>query len=171
MNLRELYHQLKGTLTPEKSHEAETVLMHALEKIEGKTVTRSQLFMSFDQSVDEQTIDYSLEIAQKRKQGHPLQYLTQRQFFFRHDYLVRTGVLIPRPETEILIATAIEKLSEKAEKPAVGIEIGLGSGILSIELLDQFRDLKIYASEVSDLAIEIAEHRGGGGLSGRALAT
>ncbi|MFZ9594521.1 MAG: N5-glutamine methyltransferase family protein [Bdellovibrionia bacterium] len=94
--------------------------------------------------------------CQRRVQGEPLQYLTRVQTFFDHEYCVGPEVLVPRPETEVLLQTALDQLTRSGSSPALGLEIGLGSGVLSIELLSRFPSLRMVASEVSEKAQGLA---------------
>lgn len=96
----------------------------------------------------------------KRSQGHPLQYLMGNQTFLNHRYEVGPGVLIPRPETEILVDFALKTLFSEIQantsRTYLGFEIGLGSGAISVELLCDLPQLKMIASEVSPVAREYA---------------
>ena len=99
----------------------------------------------------------AINMANERVKGTPLQHITQNQFFFEHDYGVNNHVLIPRPETEILLTEALKYIQNNfKEKPFRFFELGLGSGILSAELLSRFRQATGIASEVSHQAIAIA---------------
>jgi release factor glutamine methyltransferase len=91
-----------------------------------------------------------------RVSGTPLQYLTGEQAFLDHVYRVTPDVLIPRPETETLATVAFAELS-LGQPLILGLEIGLGSGILSIELLAHFPHLQMMASEASPGAIKISQ--------------
>jgi release factor glutamine methyltransferase len=82
--------------------------------------------------------------------GKPLQYVTGRADFLGHTYEIVPGVLIPRPETEILVLEAVRRL--RAEPPARGFEWGVGSGIIAIELLHQFPGLRMSAIDISATA-------------------
>lgn len=67
------------------------------------------------------------------------------------------SVLIPRPETEILVTQTIAVLKEQDQPPTLGLEIGVGSGVISIELLSQFPQLRMRASELMPEAKKVAE--------------
>ncbi len=99
-----------------------------------------------------------LSVAQGRASGSPLQHLLGYQFFYSHDYQVDASTLIPRPETEILIDEAI-RWAQKflGARPFRFAELGLGTGILSGELLSHFPNVRGIASEVSDEAIRLSE--------------
>lgn len=105
-------------------------------------------------------------LARERAEGRLLQHVTGTQAFLDHDYAVDASVLIPRPETELLARAAIEQLRE----PRLGLEVGLGSGVLSIELLAAFPGLRMMASEISPEAAQVAA-RNAAAILGRADAS
>jgi release factor glutamine methyltransferase len=134
--------------------EAETLLLAAL----GDPWKRFDLYSRSDEPVSEGVTQRVSDWTQQRMRGVPLQHLTGTQVFLEHEYQVSPDVLIPRPETEVLATTAIQEL-ERLHGPGLseeGWEVGLGSGILSIELLAHFPNLRMVASEVSKRAAEIA---------------
>ena len=96
------------------------------------------------------------KLAQQRVEGVPLQYLIGVQWFRDHEYEVSPAVLIPRPETEVLLDTVFKELAAAQIMPELGLEIGLGSGVLSIELLSHFPRLRMIASELTDAACRVA---------------
>lgn len=101
----------------------------------------------------------ALALAESRTQGALLQHLLGFQFFLNHDYSVSPAVLIPRPETEVLATHAIEwaKRASTHQGPLRFAELGLGSGVLSCELLSAVPGAVGFASELSSDAIRIAE--------------
>jgi release factor glutamine methyltransferase len=99
----------------------------------------------------------AMKMASQRVKGIPLQHITGNQFFYDHDFIVNSHVLIPRPETEILIQQVLDHLTKFwPKKPFRFAELGLGSGILSIEILSRFKTAIGLASEVSPQAIAVA---------------
>lgn len=140
---------LKQGLPP---HEAEWLVQEVLFRQTGKRLSRFELYAAaspFSLSPDSERC--LQEWFQRRLQGEPLQYLLGQQPFHNHVYQVRPGVFIPRPETEILVRTALQFFQQKTP-PTLGLELGLGSGVLSIELLSAFDSLEMLASEVSPIA-------------------
>lgn len=100
--------------------------------------------------------DWPLAVARRRAQGEVLQYLLGVQYFYEHEYRVREGVLIPRPETEILVDTLVKRLNLDHDE-CLGFEFGVGSGVISIELLSRFSGLKVVGCEVSSIARDVAQ--------------
>jgi release factor glutamine methyltransferase len=88
-------------------------------------------------------------LASARAEGRLLQHLLGSQVFLDHEYEVGPDVLVPRPETELLASIAIEELASLSHSLKLGLEVGLGSGVLSIELLARFPALRMIASELT----------------------
>lgn len=129
--------------------EAEQIVMIAYRRATGKTLSRVELFMKRDDRFPEEAGESVIVLATLREEGRLLQHLSGFQTFLNHEYEVGPDVLIPRPETEVLVAHAIEELAIHYREPVSGIEIGTGSGAISIELLVRFKMLHINASELT----------------------
>ncbi len=128
--------------------EAEQIVIAAFRRVTGKSLTRMELFSRMEDRLPESVAEHVLTFAIARTEGKPLQYLTGFQVFLDHEYEVGPDVLVPRPETEILAVTAMDELGRGYPPPITGFEVGLGSGVLSIELLSRFPGLKMTASEL-----------------------
>jgi release factor glutamine methyltransferase len=90
------------------------------------------------------------------QQGVPLPYLLGEWEFFGRKYEVNEHVLIPRPETELLIETAISRLANKG--PQSILDVGTGTGCIAISLLLEFSDLQAVASDLSLQALKVARN-------------
>jgi release factor glutamine methyltransferase len=88
--------------------------------------------------------------------GEPLAYLIGHWSFFGMDFIVNPSVLIPRPETELLVENALTWLHVNPSQRSMA-EIGIGSGCISISLSKQILDLQIYATDISLAALNIAK--------------
>lgn len=88
--------------------------------------------------------------------GEPLPYLVGKQSFFGLDFIVTPDVLIPRPETELLIEECIAWLEEHPSRRKLA-DIGTGSGAIAITLADRFEDLQITAIDISEKALQVAQ--------------
>lgn len=135
------------------AHEAELILLSVYRQITSKNLSRLDLLIRVQDLIPSLTIEVeALCLAELRASGFPLQYLLGTQTFLDHEYQVGPGVLIPRPETEGLLLEAVNEMKIALSVPSLGFEVGLGSGILSIELLATFAGLKMVASEISPVA-------------------
>lgn len=146
----------KGTARAEAEQLVDAAFRHAM----GKSLTRMELYARMKDRFPEEAGEKLLVFAHSRAQGKLLQHLTGYQAFLDHEYEVSASTLVPRPETEILALTAIDELmrwpQERSREPSRGIEIGLGSGVLSIELLSRFKGLTMIATEINQEAIALA---------------
>lgn len=91
---------------------------------------------------------------EKLVQGVPLQHITHRQEFMKMDFYVNENVLIPRPDTEILVEEVIE-IAKKIKNPII-LDLCTGSGAIAISLAKNIKDVKIYATDISEEALEVA---------------
>ena len=94
-------------------------------------------------------------LCAERKQGVPLPYLLGEWEFYGHSFLVNPAVLIPRPETELLVEQAAAWLKQHPEIRR-GYDIGTGSGCIAVSLLIDFPDLTMNAADISFGALRTA---------------
>jgi release factor glutamine methyltransferase len=87
--------------------------------------------------------------------GEPLAYLTGRREFYGLDFLVTPAVLVPRPETELLVETAVEWLRANPDR-GTAVDVGAGSGCIAIALAKQVPHLQLTAVDRSPAALETA---------------
>jgi release factor glutamine methyltransferase len=93
-------------------------------------------------------------LVQKRGRRRPLQHLTGRQAFWGREFLVGPEVLIPRPETEILVEAALGRLRGIAHPLLV--DVGTGSGCIALSLAAERPDAEVHATEISGPALAVA---------------
>lgn len=106
---------------------------------------------------DEFTEEKALEkLVQKRAQDYPLEYLIGKASFYGETFLTQEGVLIPRPETEILVEKSIDMLKNIQGKKRV-LEIGTGSGIISVMLALLVEEIEIVAVDINEKALQLAQ--------------
>lgn len=97
------------------------------------------------------------EITKRLLDNEPVDYIVGHTYFYKHKILVNKNVLIPRPETEELIEIVFNFCKEKQNTPKKIIEIGTGSGCISIVLKSLFPDAQIIAVDISNEALEVAK--------------
>jgi len=95
------------------------------------------------------------ESVERRASGEPLQYITGVQDFFGRQFLVTPDVLIPRPETELLVEAALELIDSESE-PLI-CDVGTGSGCIAVTLLCELRTARAVAADKSAAALEVAQ--------------
>lgn len=133
--------------------DAEVLLMYLL------GFTRAQLYARLNEPVTEEQTEAYQELVARRAQGEPVAYITSHREFMALDFYVDRRVLIPRPETELLVEYTIKKMAEKGwineDMPIV--DIGTGSGVIAVYLALRFPKAKIYATDISPEALQVAE--------------
>jgi len=133
---------------PEPSKEASSLLAFALK------CDRTYLIAHCDDDLTkEESISFE-SLVQRRASHEPYQYIVGVQEFFGLEFEVTPAVLIPRPETEILVEAAIEFLSTK-DQPTF-CEIGVGSGCISVSILKKLPDARAIAVDISTAALDQA---------------
>ena len=138
--------------------DAEVLLAHVLH------VDRLHLYLLFEDTVDDETRSEFERLVGQRLKHKPVAYLTGHKEFMSLDFAVDEGVLIPRPETEILVETVCDLGSEKSDV----LELGTGSGAISVSLAKYKPDWRILATDLSMKCLLVArENARLNGVSGR----
>ncbi|EKM0839162.1 peptide chain release factor N(5)-glutamine methyltransferase [Listeria innocua] len=118
-------------------------------------LTRSELWMEMSRELEPNHEKQFQEDFARYLAGEPVQYILKTAPFYGYDFLVTEDVLIPRPETEELVATAEAFLKKN---PLVSLlDVCTGSGIIAIALKKAFPDMTVTASDISAAALAIAK--------------
>jgi release factor glutamine methyltransferase len=130
---------------------AETLLAHALSK------DRLFLYLNYDRPLDADELNSFRTSIKRRLTGEPNQYITRMQEFWSLPFRVNPHVLIPRPETEMLVEAALDFL--KPAEPSVKImDVGTGSGAIAVALARELPEASIVATDLSVSALQLAQH-------------
>lgn len=114
-------------------------------------VSRSTLLTHPEHGLTTRQMDEYRALVADRALGHPLPYLTGTIEFYGLDIEVTPEVLIPRPETELLVELAL------ARRPARVIDVGTGSGCIAVALAAHLPDVAVYAIDISPSALAVAQ--------------
>jgi len=130
--------------------EAEVLLADVLEK------DRVYLYSHFDAPLNQQETDLYHQYIVRRCSGEPVAYITGHKEFMSLDFVVNRYVLIPRPETELLVETALELIAINHYTRVC--DVGTGSGIIPICIAHYLpkADLELWAVDISTEALEVA---------------
>jgi release factor glutamine methyltransferase len=94
------------------------------------------------------------ELARRRRQGEPIAYLVGRREFYGFDFEVSSAVLIPRPETELLVTLALQRVSDNAA--ARVLDLGTGSGAIGLAIAALRPQVRLVAVDLSEQALAVA---------------
>lgn len=144
---------------PDSKLDAELLLTHLLD------IDRLQLLMRKDKPVTTSEFDGYKNLVYKRVHGKPLAYITGQQEFMGYKFYIDENVLIPRPETELLVEEALGIILDYIRKNNKNVGINIidmctGSGNIAVSLAkllleNDFGAFKIYASDISSKALEV----------------
>ena len=132
---------------------SELLLGHVL------SLSRLQLYLHHDRPVSREELDRFRDLCRQRLEGRPVQYITSEQFFYGLPFFVDERVLIPRPETELLVEHALESLGMTAHggtAKATVLDIGTGSGCIAVTMAKLCPSLRVVAVDSSPDALVVA---------------
>jgi len=128
--------------------EAEVLLRHVLH------IERSHLYRDYLNEINPADSDTYFSFINRRLTGEPSAYITGIKEFYGLEFSVNSSVLIPRPETELLIETALSLVKKRGYGTIV--DVGTGSGCITVCLALNLPKVKFYATDISDTALDIA---------------
>lgn len=144
-------HTLTQAGNEDARQDAQLLLSHVL------GVDRAQLYAYPEREITQKQQQQFFALIEQRAQHTPIAYLEGHQEFYGLDFLVDKRVLIPRPETELLVETALKFLRAKLDEGPIVADIGTGSGTIPITLaVEEPRLPYLYASDISPDALEVA---------------
>lgn len=145
----------KTSRATEKGKEIEAIWF-LVSELSGRT--KANFYTSLDDEVDQdkeriiiQAIDRYIE------NNEPVQYILGYSYFWKYNFEVNNNVLIPRPETEELVNYVLNfHQSHFSSAPVSVVDIGTGSGVIAITLAKERPQMKVYATDISPLALSVA---------------
>lgn len=118
-------------------------------------LTRIKVTVEFDREVQPEEEEKYISYISDRKKGRPIAYILKVQEFMGLDFYVEEGVLIPRPDTEILVEECISYLKKIGKSKF--IDIGTGSGAITVSLAKLLDDTEGTSLDISEKALEIGK--------------
>jgi len=152
VNLRQALQKSREVLAKanieDASLEGEILLRHVLQ------IDRAQLYSDLNREMSAPQADRLWQLVQRRRQGEPTAYITGHCEFYGLDLCVDRRVLVPRPETELMVEKALALARSLHFKSAA--DIGTGCGDIAISLALNLPRLEVYAIDISAEALEVA---------------
>jgi release factor glutamine methyltransferase len=129
--------------------DAEVLLAHALD------LRRLDLYLKFDRPLSETELTTYRGLVAKRGKGEPVAYLVGHKEFMGLDFEVTPAVLVPNPDTELLVQRAVA-VAREADRAIRVADVGTGSGCIAIAIAHYAPNTEVWATDVSRDALEIA---------------
>ncbi len=131
--------------------DSQVLLAHVLSQ------SRSWLFAHHEHELSEVDCRRYADLITRRRRREPVAYLLGRKEFYGLDFAVDPRVLIPRPETELLVDLVLAQISDRSGRPVVVADVGTGSGAIAITVAVHAPEAKVYGTDISQDALEVAE--------------
>ncbi len=127
--------------------DAETLFGFAL------NMKRVELYLHFEKPLAETELEKCREVVRRRTAGEPVAYIIGARDFYKSTFAVGPGVLIPRPETELLVEAVVDWIKKNHPEGNIKIlDLGAGSGCISLSLAKEFPSSQVIAVEKSEKA-------------------
>ena len=133
--------------------DAELILLKALGKDE-----RLYLHINLNKNMSDEEVSEFERMSKERLEGRPVAYIVGNREFMGLDFHVEEGVLIPRPDTEVLVEEVIDICSKDEYKKSENInilDIGTGSGAITVSLASYIKNSRVMSFDISDIALKI----------------
>ncbi|MCL5773178.1 MAG: peptide chain release factor N(5)-glutamine methyltransferase [Firmicutes bacterium] len=130
--------------------DSEILLQRILDADKGKVLSNA------DEVIKDNHAAVYQEMVRKRSEGVPTAYLVGTREFMSLEFVVNSNVLIPRPETEFLVEEALDFLKKKGTNSPAVLDIGTGSGAIGIALAFYYPGTRVWATDISERALEVA---------------
>lgn len=147
--IREAGQTLRQAGVPEARREAGSLLQHVIDRDRTFIITHAEDLITPEEQ------ESLRKFVARRAEGEPLQYITGRQAFFGLDFEVTKDVLIPRPETELIVEMALPLVAKGAVAPYI-CDVGTGSGCIMVALLHENQRATAVGIDISIEAIQVA---------------
>jgi len=132
--------------------EAELMLAHVLK------LDRVGLYVRYDQPLKPEEVAAYRGLVKRRSRHEPAQYILGKREFWSLSFEVEKGVLIPRPDSEVLIEELVALLAPQKAEPLRIADLGTGSGCLAIALATELTAAEVWAGDIADIPLRVAQH-------------
>ena len=117
--------------------------------------SREYIILNSKLDINDKEYIYYQKIVNQRSKGKPIAYLTEKKFFWKHEFYVNEKVLIPRPDTEIIIEQVLKIYKNKNNINF--LDIGFGSGCILLSVLEERKDFKATGIDISNHALKVCK--------------
>lgn len=120
-------------------------------------VDKSYIYAFGDKEVSDHIVKEFLKLMEKRSKGYPIQYIVGHVEFMGLDFHVEEGVLVPRPDTEILVEYVLDYIKKKYQEEKVRVlDLGIGSGAISLSIANYASNALVFGVDIDDIPIKVS---------------
>jgi len=130
--------------------DAELIVAHAL------NIRRLDVYLRFEQPLSEPELAAIRALLERRRRREPMAYILGERHFYNRVFKVDARALVPRPETELLIEAALERLKARGDVPLRVLDVGTGTGAIAITLALECPNVTVDAVDLSEAALSLA---------------
>ncbi len=141
------YQKLKKNKIKSALLDSELLLSKAIKK------SREFIILNSKHDINEKDYYYFQELISQRSKGEPIAYLTGKKFFWKYEFIINNKVLIPRPDTEIIIEKVLDIYKNK--RNINFLDIGFGSGCILLSILKERKDFRATGVDISGHALKV----------------
>ena len=147
--IQNAYQKLRKNNIKSALIDSEILLSEAINK------SREFIILNHNLNIGNKEYSYFQKMVDQRSQGKPVAYLTKRKFFWKYEFYINEEVLIPRPDTEIIIEQVL-KIYKKRNNINF-LDIGFGSGCILLSILKERKDFKATGIDISNHALKVCK--------------
>ncbi len=114
---------------------------------------REYIILNLDKNIRKNDLDRYKDLINRRLDGKPIAYLINKKFFWKYEFFVSKNVLIPRPDTEVIIEQVLKIYKNKNNVNF--LDIGFGSGCIMLSILKERRDFRAVGVDISNHAVKV----------------
>ena len=148
-NLRDGYEILKENNISSFKIDCEILMSQTL------SISREKVLLNLEKNIKKDEKERYFNLINRRKKNEPIAYITKNKSFWKNNFITNKDVLIPRPDSEHLVEQALEIIKRGQAKRI--LDIGVGSGCLSISILNERLNCKCDAIDISKNALKLAK--------------
>jgi release factor glutamine methyltransferase len=119
---------------------------------------RIELYLKFEQPLKESEVEICRDFVRRRSQGEPVAYILGRRDFYGLQFKTDSRVLIPRPETELLVERALQEMKNRKQECWQVLDLGCGSGCIGLSIANFEKSARVVLVDSSEGAAEVAKH-------------
>ena len=147
--IHKAYQNLKSKNVKSAQLDSELLMANVIRK------SREYIMLNLDKDIKKNDLYRYEKMINNRSEGKPIAYLTNKKFFWKHEFFVNKDVLIPRPDTEIIIDQVLKIY--KSKNKINFLDIGFGSGCITLSILNERRDFIAVGVDISKHATKVCK--------------